>query len=46
MKKVAENVILIMSGGVGQRLGSCAPKQYCMMGDRPIIEYAIDAARV
>ena len=45
MKKVAENVILIMSGGVGQRFGSGVPKQYCMMGDRPIIEYAIDAAR-
>ena len=45
MKKVAENVILIMSGGVGQRFGSGVPKQCCMMGDRPIIEYAIDAAR-
>ena len=45
MKKIAENVILIMSGGVGQRFGSGVPKQYCMMGDRPIIEYAIDAAR-
>lgn len=26
MKKVAENVILIMSGGVGQRFGANAPK--------------------
>ena len=40
-----KNVVLIMSGGVGQRFGSGVPKQYCMMGDRPIIEYAIDAAR-
>ena len=44
-KIVAKNVILIMSGGVGQRFGSGVPKQYCMMGDRSIIEYAIDAAR-
>ena len=34
MKKVAENVILIMSGGVGQRFGSGVLKQCCMMGDR------------
>ena len=45
MREKAKNVILIMSGGVGQRFGSGVPKQYCMMGDRPIIEYAIDAAR-
>ena len=45
MRNKVKNVILIMSGGVGQRFGSGVPKQYCMMGDRPIIEYAIDAAR-
>lgn len=45
MREKVKNVILIMSGGVGQRFGSGVPKQYCMMGDRPIIEYAIDAAR-
>lgn len=45
MREKVKNVILVMSGGVGQRFGSGVPKQYCMMGDRPIIEYAIDAAR-
>lgn len=39
------NVILIMSGGVGSRFGADCPKQYCMMGGKKIIEYAIDAAR-
>ena len=39
------NVILIMSGGVGSRFGADCPKQYCMMGGKQIIEYAIDAAR-
>ena len=45
MREKVKNVILVMSGGVGQRFGSGVPKQCCMMGDRPIIEYAIDAAR-
>ena len=43
--KNVHNVILIMSAGSGQRFGAEIPKQYCMMGGRPIIEYAIDAAR-
>ena len=30
MKKVAENVILIMFGGVAQRFGTDDPMQYCM----------------
>jgi 2-C-methyl-D-erythritol 4-phosphate cytidylyltransferase len=46
MKKAnVHNVILIMSGGVGSRFGADCPKQYCMMGGKKIIEYAIDAAR-
>ena len=45
MKKKANNIILIMSGGVGSRFGADCPKQYCMMGGKQIIEYAIDAAR-
>ena len=45
MNKNVKNVVLIMSGGSGQRFGAGVPKQYCMMGNRPIIDYAIDAAR-
>ena len=45
MKKNAHNVILIMSGGVGTRFGADCPKQYCLMDGKPIIEYAINAAR-
>ena len=44
-KSNIKNVILIMSGGVGSRFGADCPKQYCMMGGKKIIEYAIDAAR-
>jgi len=44
-KKVAKNVVLIMSGGSGQRFGADKPKQYCLMGGRPIIEYSIDVCR-
>ena len=45
INKNVHNVILVMSAGSGQRFGAEIPKQYCMMGGRPIIEYAIDAAR-
>ena len=45
VKANVHNVILIMSGGVGSRFGANCPKQYCMMGGKKIIEYAIDAAR-
>ena len=44
VKAKVHNVILIMSGGVGSRFGADCPKQYCMMGGKQIIEYAIDAA--
>lgn len=44
-KKNAKNVVLIMSGGSGQRFGADKPKQYCLMGGRPIIEYSIDVCR-
>ncbi len=44
VKSNVHNVILIMSDGVGARFGADCPKQYCMMGGKQIIEYAIDAA--
>lgn len=40
-----KNIILVMSGGSGQRFGADTPKQYCDMGGRPVIEYALDACK-
>lgn len=37
------NIVMIMSGGVGKRFGSVIPKQYNMLGGRPVIDYVIDA---
>ena len=43
--EMIKNSILIMSGGVGSRFVADSPKQFCMMGGKQIIEYAINAAR-
>ena len=46
MSKIhASNIVLIMSAGVGSRFGADKPKQYCLLNDRPVIEYAIDVCR-
>lgn len=39
------NIIIIMSGGVGNRFGADIPKQYCNLCGRPVIDYVIDAAK-
>lgn len=36
------NYALILSGGTGTRLGASIPKQYLMVGNRPIIAFAIE----
>lgn len=36
------NVALILSGGVGTRLGGEIPKQYRMAGGRPVIAYCLE----
>ena len=41
----AKNIIIIMSGGVGNRFGANIPKQYCILNGRPVIDYVIDAAK-
>ena len=38
-----ENVVIIMSGGVGARFGATIPKQYNLIAGRPVIDYVIDA---
>lgn len=38
------NIIVIMSGGVGNRFGGDTPKQYCNLAGRPVIDYVLDAA--
>ena len=45
MKNHVHNVILVMSGGVGARFGADCPKQYCMMGNRMVMDYVMDACR-
>jgi 2-C-methyl-D-erythritol 4-phosphate cytidylyltransferase len=34
-----------MSGGIGARFGADCPKQYCIMDNRMVIDYVIDACR-
>lgn len=46
MKKYIKNVVLVMSGGVGERFGADKPKQYCDMKGRPVIEYVLDACKL
>lgn len=36
------NIALILSGGTGTRLGTDIPKQYLMVGEKPIISYCIE----
>ena len=45
MRDKVKNVILIMSGGVGQRFGSGVLKQCGMMGDRSIGGKRCEVAR-
>ena len=35
------NIAIILSGGVGSRMGLNLPKQYVMVNDRPIITYCV-----
>ncbi|MCI8838216.1 MAG: NTP transferase domain-containing protein [Hungatella sp.] len=37
------NIVLIMSGGIGNRFGAVIPKQYSLIVGRPVIDYVIDA---
>lgn len=36
------NIALLLSGGTGTRLGADIPKQYCKVGSRPVIAYAME----
>lgn len=36
-------IAIMLSGGVGTRMGSCIPKQYIEVNDKPIIRYAVEA---
>lgn len=45
MKKTDKNIIMINSGGIGQRFGFNVPKQYCTLGGKPIISYVIKACK-
>ena len=45
MENYVHNVILVMSGGTGARFGADCPKQYCIMKNRMVIDYVMDACR-
>ena len=45
MKNSDKNIIMITAGGVGSRFGADTPKQYLLINNRPVISYAIEAAR-
>lgn len=45
MKATDKNIIMITAGGVGQRFGSSTPKQYCILGGKPVISYVIEACK-
>ncbi|MDE7472747.1 MAG: 2-C-methyl-D-erythritol 4-phosphate cytidylyltransferase [Muribaculaceae bacterium] len=34
--------IIVVAGGTGSRFGSDVPKQYCMLGDRPVLCHTIE----
>lgn len=36
------NIAIILSGGIGTRLGASIPKQYVEVGGKPIIAYCVD----
>lgn len=37
--------IIVVAAGTGSRFGATMPKQYCMMGGRPVLMHTIDALR-
>lgn len=39
---MAKNIAIILSGGVGTRMGANIPKQYIMVKNKPVIVYAIE----
>jgi 2-C-methyl-D-erythritol 4-phosphate cytidylyltransferase len=36
------NIAIILSGGVGNRMGTDIPKQYILVGHKPVISYCMD----
>ena len=45
MKRTDKNIIMITAGGVGNRFGANTPKQYLLLGGKPVISYVIDACK-
>lgn len=35
------NIAIILSGGVGSRMGLNIPKQYVMVNNRPVVSYCL-----
>lgn len=45
MKKTDKNIIMITCGGIGERFGANQPKQYLLLGSKPVVAHVIDACR-
>lgn len=45
MKATDKNIIMITSGGVGERFGASVPKQYVEINGRQVISYVIEACK-
>lgn len=45
MKQTDKNIIMITSGGVGERFGAAIPKQYVEIDGRKVISYVIEACK-
>ena len=39
---IMKNIAIILSGGVGSRMGSKIPKQYIEIGGKPVIAYCLE----
>lgn len=37
------NIVIVMSGGVGNRFGAVIPKQYNLIAGKPVIDYVLEA---
>lgn len=43
MKKQEKNVVILLAAGQGKRMNSDVPKQYLLLGGRPVLFYALQA---
>ena len=45
MNELPEILHIVVAAGSGSRFGSDLPKQFCRLGDRPVVMHAIETLR-